>query len=118
MTENLIIIRDLKLNTVIGVEPWEKRLPQTVLLDLEIEPASKEAFTSDALDDGIDYAQVIARIKEHAQTHSCLLLERFVETVAQLLLDEFAAASVKVVVRKPAVLTDVREAGVMIVRRA
>lgn len=117
MTKNLIIIRDLKLNTVIGVKPWEKHLPQTLLLDLEIEPASSQVFVSDTLTDGIDYVAVVARIREYAQTHRCLLLERFAETIAKIVLSEFAAMSVMVSVRKPAVLPDVREIGVAITRR-
>lgn len=116
MTKNLIIIRDLKLNTVIGVKPWEKHLPQTLLLDLEIEPKSEKVFVSDTLADGVDYAAVVTRIQEHAQTHQCQLLERFAETVAQMVLGEFAVVSVKVLVRKPAVLPNVREIGIVITR--
>jgi dihydroneopterin aldolase len=116
MENDHILIRDLKLETLIGVYAWEKKLPQTVLLDLDIGMVSGKAFESGLLEDALDYSQVVKRLRTLAEKHDYLLLERFAEAVAQIVLKEFQAPWVRVRARKPALLPGVREIGVEIVR--
>jgi len=111
-----ILVRDLKLETLIGVYAWEKKLPQTVLLDMDIGIASKKVFESDMLENALDYSQIVARLQTLAKKHDYLLLERFAEAVAQMVLNEFQAPWVRVRVRKPALLAGVKEIGVEITR--
>ena len=61
-------------------------------------------------------AAVVERIKTLAATNPHPLVERFAESVAQLVLTEFGAPSVKVRIAKLAPLPGVRELGVMIER--
>ncbi|MDR2172817.1 MAG: dihydroneopterin aldolase [Burkholderiales bacterium] len=117
MESDHILIRDLKLETLIGVHAWEKKLPQTVLLDLDIGMVSEKAFESGLLKDALDYSQVVKRLRTLAEKHDYPLLERFAEAVAQIVLKEFQAPWVRVRTRKPALLPGVREIGVEIVRR-
>ncbi|MDR0247732.1 MAG: dihydroneopterin aldolase [Burkholderiales bacterium] len=117
MENDHILIRDLKLETLIGVYAWEKKLPQTVLLDLDIGMASKKVFESGLLEDTLDYSQVVKRLQALAEKHDHLLLERFAEAVAQVVLEEFQTPWVRVQARKPALLPGVREIGVEILRR-
>ncbi|MDR2017033.1 MAG: dihydroneopterin aldolase [Burkholderiales bacterium] len=116
MENDHILIRELKLETLIGVYPWEKKLPQTVLLDLDIGIGSAKVFESGLLEDALDYSQVVKRLKMLAEKHDCLLLERFTEAVAQIVLKEFHAPWVRVQARKLALLPGVKEIGVEIVR--
>ncbi|MCL2306882.1 MAG: dihydroneopterin aldolase, partial [Proteobacteria bacterium] len=116
MENDHILIRDLKLETLIGVYAWEKALPQTVLLDLDIGMVSGKAFGSGLLEDALDYSQVVKRLQTLAEKHDYPLLERFAEAVAQIVLQEFQAPWVRVRARKPALLPGVREIGVEIVR--
>jgi dihydroneopterin aldolase len=116
MENDRILIRELKLETLIGVYAWEKKLPQTVLLDLDIGIASEKVFESGLLEDALDYSQVVKRLQTLAEKHDCLLLERFTEAVAQIVLKEFHAPWVRVRARKLALLPGVKEIGVEIVR--
>ena len=113
---NRIIINDLRLETRIGVYEWERHLAQTIRLDLEITLPSDKPFTSGKLEDALDYAAIVARIKVFAKDNPHPLLERFAEAVAQIVLVEFGAPGVKLRVAKLAPLPGVKEIGVEIDR--
>ncbi|MEO8345520.1 MAG: dihydroneopterin aldolase [Betaproteobacteria bacterium] len=114
---NRIIINDLRLETRIGVYEWERHLAQTIRLDLEITLPSDKPFASGKLEDALDYAAIVGRIKVFARDNPHPLLERFTEAVAQIVLAEFGAPEVKLRVAKLAPLPGVKEVGVEIVRR-
>ena len=59
---------------------------------------------------------MVERLRAFAATNPHPLLERFAQALADVVLDEFGAASVKVRVAKPAALPGVREVGVAIER--
>jgi dihydroneopterin aldolase len=114
---NAIFIHDLRVTTRIGVYAWERVLPQTIRIDVDIELASARAFATGDLADALDYAAVVDRIKAFAAANPHPLLERFTEALAQLVLDEFRAPGVRVRVAKLGALPGVREIGVVIERR-
>lgn len=113
---NTIFIHDFRVATKIGVYEWERKITQTVRLDLEIGLSSDAAFQSGELGDALDYAAVVKRLRVFAADHRYPLLERFAEAIAQIVLDEFPAQWVKVRVAKPAALPGVKELGVAIER--
>lgn len=115
---NTIFIHDLRLETKVGVYAWERELPQTVRVDLDIALPSARPFETGELADAIDYAAVVKRVREFAATNSHALLERFAEAIAALVLDEFGAQAVKVRIAKLGALPGVREIGVAIEREA
>jgi 7,8-dihydroneopterin aldolase/epimerase/oxygenase len=106
---NTIFIHDLRLETKVGVYAWERELPQTIRIDLDIGLPSSRPFETGDLADAIDYAAVVARLRGFAGEHPHALLERFAEAMAALVLDEFGAQSVKLRVAKLGALPGVRE---------
>lgn len=114
---NTVFIHDFRVATRVGVYAWERHMPQTVRLDLEIGMANDAAFASGKLADAIDYANVVARLRSFAASNPHALLERFAQAIADLVLTEFAASWVRVRVAKPNALPGVREIGVSIERR-
>ena len=113
---NAIFIHDLRVRTRIGVYDWERRLPQTIRIDVDIGLPSARPFQSGEFADAVDYAAVVARIEALADGNTHGLLEPFAEGIAQAIIAEFGAPSVKVRVAKLAPLPGVREMGVMIER--
>jgi dihydroneopterin aldolase len=113
---NKIFIHDLRLETRIGVYDWERQLPQTIRVDLEITLPSDKPFTSGKLEDALDYAAIVARIKAFAKDNPYPLLERFSEAVASIVLSEFGARGIRLRVAKLAPLPGVKEIGVEIER--
>lgn len=115
---DVIFITDLKLPSKIGVYPWERQVPQTLVLNLEIQLPSAKPCQTDTLDDALDYAAVVHRIRALLNDHPYHLLERLAQAIADLVLDEFGAPKVKVTVAKVSPLPEVRQLGVCIERGA
>ena len=113
---NAIFIHDLRVRTRIGVYAWERHLPQTIRIDVDIGLPSTRAFESGEFADVVDYAAVVLRIKSLAADNTHQLLEPFAESIAQTVIAEFGAPSVKVRVAKLAPVAGVRELGVLIER--
>jgi 7,8-dihydroneopterin aldolase/epimerase/oxygenase len=111
-----IFIHDLRFEARIGVYEWERHLPQTIRVDLDIAAPSTKPFATGELADALDYTAVVARIKAFAKADPPSLLERFTEGVAQLVLQEFGAPWVRVRVAKLAPVPGVKELGVEVER--
>ena len=113
-----IFIHDLRVEARIGVYDWERHLPQTIRLDLELGVPSSMPFKSGRIADALDYAKVVERLKAFAKDAPPPLLERFAEKVAQIVLSEFGTPWVRVRVAKLGALAGVREIGVEIERKS
>src|SRR6185436_5200649 len=109
---NKIFIHDLRVEARIGVYDWERHLPQTIRLDLELGAPSEKPFATGRIADALDYAKVVERLKAFAKDAPPPLLERFAEKVAQLVLTEFEPAWVRVRVAKLGALAGGKEIGV------
>ncbi|MBN3859119.1 FolB domain-containing protein [Neisseriaceae bacterium PsAf] len=105
----------IKFKCKLGVYAWEQQKSQILLLDL-ILGIENQAKITDSINDTIDYAQLIARIRERYAHQSFQLLEALAEDIAGFLLAEFDILMVEVRLVKPGILPDVREVGIHIVR--
>jgi len=110
-----IFISDLRLDILIGVYDWEKKVPQKVQLDLEVGLPGRKS-SSDRLGDTIDYAAVVSRIEATLAENRFGLLESLAEHVAALVMREFRSPWVKISVTKLAPLKNVKRLGVTIER--
>jgi 7,8-dihydroneopterin aldolase/epimerase/oxygenase len=113
---DIIFLRELKVDTLIGVYEWEKRVPQTLQLDLEIALPNSRACQSDDIDDALDYSKIIAHIQSVLGGRHFNLLEALAEHIAQILLDDFRAPWVKVSVAKLNAIRGSRMVGISIER--
>jgi 7,8-dihydroneopterin aldolase/epimerase/oxygenase len=111
-----IFIHDLRIETRIGVYDWERKLPQTVRLDVELGLPSEKVFQSGEFADALDYSAVVKRLQAFAADHPHQLLERFAQAIADVVLGEFDAPWVKVRVAKLSPVRGVKELGVAIER--
>ena len=111
-----VLIRDLSVQTVIGVPEDERRRPQSLLMDLDIELDANPAGKTDELVDTVDYAEVVADIRDCLAGKSYFLLERLAEFVAGRILEKFGAREVSVNVAKVGILQGVGRVGVKIRR--
>lgn len=113
-----IFLEQVKVQTKLGVPDWERMVPQTIILDIEISYDLAKSCKSDAIEDTIDYGAVVSRIRETLAEHSFKLVEALAEHICQLILREFGGLSVKVKVAKPAILPGLKALGVVITRNA
>ena len=112
-----IVIRDLRIEVLIGIHRREQHMPQTVSIDLDIGLPGGEVFASDRVADTIDYEQVALRIKALASSGHFRLVETLAERIARLLIDDFGAPWVKVSAAKIAILPNAKLVGVSIERK-
>ena len=113
---DILFLKEFRIELIIGIYEWERKVPQPVILDLEIGLRNSRAGETDRVDDTIDYGQVAARIQTTACALRPMLVEALAEHVAQLVLSEFDAPWVKVTVTKLAIVRGVKQLGICIER--
>lgn len=113
---DIIFLSEVKLETKLGVPAWERMLPQTIIVDIEIGYDLSPAGKSDAIDDTIDYGAVVTRLRETLNINSFQLVEALAEHLCQLIISEFNALNVKIRVAKPGIMPGLKALGVMIER--
>ncbi len=113
---DIIFISELKIETLIGIYEWEKAVPQTIQLDLEVGLRGEHAAKSGKIGDTIDYSRVVGRIEQLFKDEHFLLLEKAGEAIADIIVREFKAPWVKVSIAKLAPLRNVKKLGIVIER--
>lgn len=111
-----VLIRQLRVDTVIGVYEWEKTIHQSLLLDLDMAWDNKPAAATDDYQYALCYETVSNRLTELITEHPIELIETVAERVADCLLQEFNVSWVKVVVMKPGAVATAAFVGVEIER--
>ncbi len=115
---DLIFIEGLTGQTVIGIHDSELHRPQPLVIDIHAGVPRAGACDTDRIGDTINYSVVRERVLRLLAEHRLTLLEAFAQGVADILLNEFGAAWVRVKVVKPNKFDDVAAVGVQIERRA
>ncbi|MFO7580712.1 MULTISPECIES: dihydroneopterin aldolase [Nitrosomonas] len=113
---DIIFLKEFRTQTLIGIYPWEKKIPQTIELDLEIALPSSRACQTDHIDDALDYSLVTERINSMLSNQHFSLLETLTENIAQMILTEFNSPWVKVSAAKLDVIQGVKKLGICIQR--
>jgi len=113
-----IFLSELKIDTVIGIWEWERRIRQTVIIDLEMSADIAKAAASDDVADTLNYKSVAKRLQDFVADSSFQLVETLAERIAAIVRDEFDVAWVKVRVNKPGAIRGSRDVGVSIERGA
>ena len=111
-----IILTDLRIDAVIGIWDWEKRNPQTISIDLEMETDAKTVSQSDSIEDALDYKAVSKRVQQFIQESQFNLIETVAENVAKIILEEFDVQWLKLRISKPFAIRSSRNVGVCIER--
>jgi dihydroneopterin aldolase len=113
---DIIFLHDLKVETVIGIWGWERKIRQAVAIDLDMSADIRKAASSDSVDDTLNYKLVSKRVQQFVADSSFQLVETLAEKIAELILGEFDVAWVRVKVNKPGAIRGARDVGVLIER--
>lgn len=113
---DIIYLHDLRIDTVIGVFDWERRIRQSVILDLEMGADIRRAAASDRLTDTLNYKAVAKRLIEFVGASDFQLVETLAERVAALVLEEFGVPWLRLRVNKQGAVRGARDVGVIIER--
>ncbi|HMK14770.1 MAG TPA: dihydroneopterin aldolase [Burkholderiales bacterium] len=113
---DIIFIHEFKVETLIGIYEWERKVPQTIQLDLEIGIPQNKIYQNDSIGDTIDYDKIVARLQQTLSEQHFSLLERLAEHLAQLIMNEFGAPWVKISIAKLGLMRGIKRLGVTIER--
>ncbi len=113
---DIIYLNGLEVETVIGIYDWERQMPQTVVIDLEMGCDIGETAANDQIDDTINYKAVTQRIIAFAETNNFKLVETLAERIANILRDEFGVPWLRLRINKRGAVKHVRDVGVVIER--
>ena len=113
---DLIFLRDLRVETIIGIWEWERRIRQVVSIDLEMGADIRRAAATDRIEDTLNYKAVAKRVQEFVGESSFQLVETLAEKIAALVLDEFDLPWIRVSVNKPGAIRGASDVGVCIRR--
>ena len=113
---DIVYIRDLRMNAVIGVYEWERRINQEINVNIEMGWDNRQAAETDDLQYGLSYKEAANLVKAFVAQSAYELVETLAEKIAELLLEKMAVNWIKVTVGKPFAVTDSAEVGVSIER--
>lgn len=113
---DIVFIEELKASTVIGVYAWERRIRQTVSMDLDMACDIAASANSDDLTHTLSYKAVGKRVAEFVEAAEFELVEALAQAVAQLVMEEFNVPWLRLKLSKPRALTAAANVGVCIER--
>ncbi|MDX1697705.1 MAG: dihydroneopterin aldolase [Thiohalobacterales bacterium] len=113
---DIVFINDLRIETIIGIYDWERRVKQTVSLDLEMSADIRAAAATDAIEDTLNYKAVAKRLIDFVGASKFQLVETLAEKIAGIVLEEFGVPWVRLTVHKPGAVRGSRDVGVIIER--
>lgn len=118
MSSDLILIKDLLVRGVIGVNDWERKTEQDILINVTLTVDLTASAASDDIDDTVSYRTVAQAIIEHVQGSQRFTVEALAADLAQICLQPPGVEKARVRVEKPGALRFARSVGVEIVREA
>ena len=115
-SDDRIFLRGLTAECIIGFIEWERRVKQTVVVDLELPVDCRRAAVSDDVADTVDYKRVAKRVLAYIEASEFKLVETLAHRLAMLLLEEFGLEWVRISLNKPGAIRSSRDVGVVIER--
>ncbi|HYQ91640.1 MAG TPA: dihydroneopterin aldolase [Candidatus Competibacteraceae bacterium] len=113
---DIIFIRELRIETVIGIYDWERQIKQVVCLDLEMGTDIRKAAASDSIEDTLNYKAVAKRLLQFVGDSQFFLVETLGEHIAELVMTEFEVPWLRLTLSKPGAVRGSREVGIIIER--
>ncbi len=112
----MVYLNDLVVEAIIGIHPWEREVPQRLVLQLEVGIDVAAVAASDDIGHTVDYSALAERVRDHIRDRRYRLLETLAEETAAMIRQEFGVDWLRLQVGKPGAVTTAREVGVQIER--
>jgi len=113
-----ILIRDLLIRGIIGLNDWEREKPQDIVINLAVVVDARRAGQTDDMGDSLNYRTLAKAIITHVETSKPFLVERLAHDIARIVVQGHGAERVTVRVEKPGALRFARSVGIEIERTA
>jgi len=113
---DIVYIRDLRIDTIIGIYDWERQVKQTVSIDLEMASDIRKAAETDDIQYALNYKAVSKRLIAYVENRNALLVETLAEEITRLIRDEFHVPWLRLRLSKPGAVRGARDVGLIIER--
>jgi FolB domain-containing protein len=111
-----ILISDLLLKCIIGINEWERTRKQDVLINITLYTDLRKPSETDRIEDSIDYKEIKKEIITMVGDSGFYLIERLAGEIARICLTHTLVKAAKVRVDKPGALRFAKSVGVEIFR--
>ena len=115
---DVVFIQGLRADAVIGVHDWERRLRQTLVIDLSLASDGSVAAATDQLPEALDYDAVAQRVTALVEASRFQLIESLAEAIARVLREEFGIPWLRLRLSKPGAVANAEAVGIEIERGA
>lgn len=113
---DIIFLRGLHIETLIGIYDWEREIKQTIILDAEMAADIRKAAVSDHIADTLDYKAVSKRIIQFVESSEFYLVETLAERLAAVLIEEFGIPWLRLTLNKKGAIRGASDVGIIIER--
>ena len=113
---DIVFIEDLRIDAVIGIYDWERRVRQTLSFDIEMAFDNTVPAASDDIAHTLNYKDVSKRLIDFVSESSFGLVETLAERCAAIIREEFGVAWVRLKLSKPGAVRGSKAVGVRIER--
>ncbi len=113
---DIVFIRDLRIDTIIGIYDWEREVRQTISIDLEMAADIKQAAVTDDISYALNYKEVSKRLIQFIAESEFMLVETMAEQAAAIVREEFNVPWLRLRLCKPGALRQARDVGIVIER--
>lgn len=111
-----VFLSELRIPATIGIYEWERRIKQTLVIDLEMGTDIARAARTDSIEDTLNYKSVAKRVIEFVSASEYRLVETLAERVAELVRAEFGVPWVRLRLNKRGAVSGAAGVGVLIER--
>ncbi|MGP5372567.1 dihydroneopterin aldolase [Psychrobacter alimentarius] len=115
---DVVFVKGLKVEAVIGVYEWERVITQPLLIDIALETDISRAAVSDDVSDALNYKAVCDDVSAWCQALKAQLLEHLAGQIADNLLAKYTTHKVTLSIAKPTAIKPADAVGVQITRHA
>lgn len=113
---DIIFLRGIQIDTMIGIYDWERNIRQTVVIDLEMGTDIRAAAASDDITHTLDYSAVSKRIISFVEGSEFFLVETLAEKITLILMEEFNVPWVRLTLNKKGAIQGASDVGILIER--
>ncbi len=117
MNTDIVYVRDLQVDALIGIYDWERQIRQRINIDLEMGWDNSQAASTDDIQYTLNYKAAAKMVVDLVKNSEYQLVETLAERITELLLEKMQIPWVTVTLGKPKAVSGSREVGVMITRK-
>ena len=113
---DIVFLKELRIDTVIGIYQWERQIRQTVVLDIQMGTDIARAAATDQIDDTLNYKAVAKRLIGFIEASDFGLVETLAERCAEIIREEYGVRWVRLTLNKKGAVRGASDVGVIIER--